>query len=176
MGSMTEPARSSSPADSVRDAERKATAYHEAGHAVIGIVHGRVPTFVDIVYDTAGNAGHTFFAADLPEGFKRYLNQSPEKQRYLEMRVLITLAGTAAHDLLCPGRAHDEGDRRDERDAFEMLDESRSWAQDHDQYLETMKLRVRKELAAHWPKVERAAAALLQRDSISGTDLVALLA
>jgi hypothetical protein len=158
------------------DDERKATAYHEAGHAVIGAIYGRVPTAVDIIYDASGNAGHTLFAADLPPEFKRYLNQSPEKQRYLEMRVLITLAGTAAHDILCPGRAHDEGDRRDEHDAFEMIDESRSWAQDHSAYLEAMKIKVRKQLTEHWPKVVRIAETLLQQNSISGADLVALLA
>jgi hypothetical protein len=156
--------------------ERKATAYHEAGHAVIGAIHGRLPTSVDIVYDARGNAGHTLFASDLPPEFKRYFNQSPEKQRHIEMRVLITLAGTAAHDILCPGRAHDEGDRRDEHEAFEMIDESRSWAQDNSAYLEVMKIKVCEQLTEHWPKVVQLAEMLLQRNSISGADLAALLA
>jgi hypothetical protein len=133
--------------------ERKSTAYHEAGHAVIGVVLGRIPTSVDIVYDACGNAGHTYFGADLPKDFKRYFNQSPEKRHYLEMRVLIALAGTAAHDFLCSGRAHDEGDNRDERAAMEMIEESRSWDQDHDRYLETLKILVREQVTEHWNRL-----------------------
>lgn len=158
------------------DDERRATAYHEAGHAVIGAIHNRMPTSVNIVYDARGNAGHTLFADDLPPDFKSYFNESPEKRRYIEMRVLIALAGTAAHDLLCPGREHDEGDHRDEHQASEMIEESRSWAQDHAAYLEAMKVKVREHLTEHWSKVARVAEVLLRQNSISGTELAALMA
>jgi hypothetical protein len=156
--------------------ERRATAYHEAGHAVIGAIHGRQPTSIDIVHDAQGNAGHTLFADDLPPEFKRYFNQSPEKRRYLEMRVLITLAGTAAHDILFPGREHDEGDRRDECQAAKMIEESASWHQDHTAYLEAMKIKVRKQLKDRWPNVARVAEALLRQNYLSGAELAALMA
>ena len=156
------------------EAERKATAYHEAGHAVIGVVLGRTPTAVDIVYDASGNAGHTQFAPDLPKDFKRYFNQTPEKRRYLEMRVLIALAGTAAHDFLCPGRAHDEGDNRDERAAMQMIEESRSWGHDHDRYLETLKIHVREKVTKHWTKIVLTAEMLLRCNRVSGADLISL--
>lgn len=155
--------------------ERRATAYHEAGHAVMGFIFDRVPTSVDIIHDKDGNTGHTYFGDDAPNSFKRYLDTSPEKQRYLEMRVLVALAGTAAHDLMCPGREHDCGDLRDEKRAKALIGESMSWDDDHDAALSRLKITARKNIAGNWSKVEALASMLMRRCKISASEIRSLL-
>jgi hypothetical protein len=84
----------------------------------MSFIHGRIPTSADIIPDARGNAGHTHVENEvIPANYNRYLETSPEKQRYFEIRVLVALAGTAAHDLMCPRREHDSGDLRDEKQA-----------------------------------------------------------
>src|SRR5262245_29014532 len=96
--------------DNPTDQERIATAYHEAGHAVMGCLAGRTLEFVTIVPDGTGAVGRTQFTDDVPDGAKRYFDQSEKKQRYGKARVLCEVAGTIAHDLQEPGRAHDKSD------------------------------------------------------------------
>jgi ATP-dependent Zn protease len=116
------------------EAQRVATAYHEAGHAVMGCLLGRYPQSVDILRDTQGNAGHTRFAADYPACMKRWSDKSQEKRCYLRVRVLISFAGTVAHDLKCPGRPQDSGDQQDYQWAKQIVEESMSWDPDYDGY------------------------------------------
>jgi len=61
------------------------------------------------------------------------------------------------------------------RSAIFSLRRAEAWPTTTLEYLETMKLRVREELAEHWPTVARVASALLERGSISGIELKALL-
>jgi hypothetical protein len=44
---------------------------------------------------------------------RRHFDQSPEKRRYAEQRILSELAGSIAHDLLKPGRTPDLADEVD---------------------------------------------------------------
>jgi ATP-dependent Zn protease len=90
------------------------TAYHEAGHAVMGCVLQRYPVSVSITADGKGLVGKTEFEQDAPPGGFRYFDCSEKKKRYIRTRVLIEVAGTIAHDMKYPGRAHDEGDANDE--------------------------------------------------------------
>jgi hypothetical protein len=159
----------------MNDPERKETAYHEAGHAVMGFILGRTPSTIDIIRDADGNAGHTDFASDLLPKYKQWFNQSPEKQQYLKVRVLVSIAGTAAHDLLCPGRQHDSGDERDEAAAKDMIMETRSWADDHDIYLHSLKILARTKIIENWKKVEEVANMLLRCSHISGDELIRIL-
>src|SRR5664280_1568769 len=72
-----------------RSAEDEATAYHEAGHAVMAALRDLPPLSGSIV--PAGNrvAGRTEFP-DVPPAFKNYLGTSAEKRAYIETRVPVS--------------------------------------------------------------------------------------
>ena len=75
-------------------ADDEGTAYHEAGHAVMGAIRNRPPLAVSIVPNGRGVAGQTIFPNDCPLEFKNYLSASPGKRDYVETRILIEVAGT----------------------------------------------------------------------------------
>jgi ATP-dependent Zn protease len=68
------------------DPQKIATAYHEAGHAVMGCVVGRLPLSATIVPDGKGVVGQVHFEVGVPEFAKSYLNKSPAKRQYAEQR------------------------------------------------------------------------------------------
>jgi len=145
------------------EAARVATAYHEAGHAVMGCVLGRYPQSVDIFRDTHGNVGHTRFDSYYPACMKRWFDESEEKRRYLRVRELIDFAGTVAHDLKSGDRPQDAGDQQDYQSAKRIVEELMSWDNDYDGYLAQLKIETRKYLVTHWASVEAVATALLSR-------------
>lgn len=151
--------------------QRVSTAYHEAGHAVVGAIFGRNPTSVDITPDQSGNVGHTRFPNDVPACMKSFFDESPEKKHYLKVRVLTALAGTIAHDIKMPGREHDIGDARDDHQAMELAEESMSWDYDRAGYIARMKVEAAEHLKAHWSTVEALATALLDHSELSAVEL-----
>jgi ATP-dependent Zn protease len=60
--------------------EQQATAYHEAGHAVMGCILSRPPQSVSIVPDDSGVRGRTIFDDDCPPSAKNYFDPSEEKK------------------------------------------------------------------------------------------------
>jgi ATP-dependent Zn protease len=150
------------------------TAYHEAGHAVVGAAGGRAPIFVTIIPD-GGAAGKNEFPKDGRPEFKSHFGDSPEKRAYIETRILIEVAGTIAHDLRFPERGHDAGDANDERCARALIEENAGWADnDRDSYLEQLKKTARGLLQANWPWVEAVARALIERKTISTEEVMKL--
>jgi hypothetical protein len=86
-------------------AERMATAYHEAGHAVMALLLGREPKGASI--QRRGDvAGFVDFDKDFPASTLSYFDKSEAKRIYFEMRVMITVAGTGGpHQKNCPAAA-----------------------------------------------------------------------
>ena len=156
--------------------ERIATAYHEAGHAVMGCILGRFPKSVTIVPNGKSAVGETRFETDVkvPEFVRHYFDSSPAKQHFAEQRVLTALAGSIANDLKEPGRDHDVGDKTDTSRAKEIAIELVSWEDDKDAYLRRARNKATDVLKAHWPWVERVAGALLQRGKLSRAELLKL--
>jgi ATP-dependent Zn protease len=155
------------------DPQRLATAYHEAGHAVMGCIVGDPPLSATIVPDGKGAVGKVKFEAGIPEFAKSYLNDSPAKRQYAEQRILVELAGTAAHNLLEPGRPSDLGDQTDADSARDFARELVSW-EDQSAYLCRARDEAETRLKAHWPWLEAVAAALLQHETLSRADILAL--
>jgi hypothetical protein len=154
--------------------DEEATAYHEAGHAVVGAVRGRASIFVTIVPD-GGAAGKNEFSKDGPPEFKSHLGDSPEKRAYIETRILTKVAGTAAHDLRFPERAHDAGDEYDERCARAIIEDNAGWAdRDRDSYFQQLQETARCLLQTNWPWVEAVARALIERKTISAAEVMEL--
>jgi ATP-dependent Zn protease len=69
------------------------TAYHEASHAVVGCLLGRPPVYVTIVRE-GPVAGKTEYETGVPAFARRHFDQSPEKRRYAEQRILSELGGS----------------------------------------------------------------------------------
>jgi ATP-dependent Zn protease len=153
--------------------ERTATAYHEAGHVVMGCVLGRIPQFVTIIPDGARAVGKAQYDGDIPPYARRYLDESQPKKRYTEMRVLTELAGSVALDFKEPGRTHDPSDTHDAHIAKQLVEELVSWG-DHTLYLAEARQKTATLLQQHWRKVEAVAQALLQRDTLSRDDILKL--
>jgi hypothetical protein len=115
--------------------DEEGTAYHEAGHAVVGAVRDRTPIFATIVPDAGGAAGKTEFPKDWRPEYKTHFGGSPEKRAYIETRILTSVAGTIEHDLRFAGRVHDAADAYDERISRELIEDN---ANDRDRYLERL--------------------------------------
>jgi ATP-dependent Zn protease len=148
--------------------EEEATAYHEAGHAVVGAIRGRPPDFVTII-PNGRVAGKNEFPKDWRPEFKKHFGDTPAKRAYIETRILIALAGTIAHDLRFPTRAHDAGDQFDEREARDFIEDQAGWADDcRDSYFGQLRERARGLVQMNWPWVEAVAGALLESKTISG--------
>jgi ATP-dependent Zn protease len=154
--------------------ERSATAYHEAGHVVVGIIFGRDPLSSTIKPDGKGQLGKTEFD-ETPDFAKRGPDSwSDQRYRYyIRGRVLGQLAGTIAHDFSEPGRAHDEGDTRDENEAKQLIedqvpDELRSG------YFEEAKQTTTDLLSRHWRAVEAVAHGLLEHTTLDRAALLDL--
>lgn len=152
----------------------EATAYHEAGHAVVAAIRGRPPVTVTVISDGCV-AGKNDFPEDwLPE-FKSHFGDSPQKRAYIETRILTTVAGTIAHDLRFPGRAHDKADAYDENRALAILEDNAGWADaDRDSYFQQLQETARGLLQTSWPWVEAVARALIVRKTISGAEVMKL--
>ncbi len=152
--------------------DEEATAYHEAGHAVVGAIHDRPPIFVTII-PNEGASGKNEFPDDCPPQFKNHFDESPEKRRYIETRILIRIAGTIAHDLRFPKRAHDAADAYDERCAREIVEENAGWADsDSDSYFLQLQKTARCLLQTNWPWVEVIARALIERKTIGSAEVI----
>src|SRR5258706_2958076 len=117
------------------EGSKEETAYHEAGHAVMGCVLQRYPLSVSIVADGKGVVGKTVFERDAPPGGFRYFDDSDEKKRYIRTLVLIEAAGTIAHVIKYPGRAHDQGDANDQHWAQQLVTEGVRVEDDREGYL-----------------------------------------
>jgi hypothetical protein len=150
------------------------TEYHEAGHIVVALYHGRIPIRASALR-RGDTAGLVEFERDVPEGFNRYFGRSPEKLRYLEMRVRITLAGTIVHDIAEPGRQHDVGDHADARFAHELFkDHWECSDEERATHVVRLEAETRAIVVQHWEIVERIARELLCRRELSGADLAAI--
>jgi ATP-dependent Zn protease len=154
--------------------DEEATAYHEAGHAVMGAIRNRLPQFVTIV-PHGGLVGKNEFPEDCRPEFKSHLGDSPEKRTYIETRILIGLAGTIAHDLRFPARVHDIGDVRDEGCARAIIEENAGWADNcRDSYFQQLQKTARGLLQTKRLWVEAVAHALIENRSLPGAKVIEL--
>lgn len=154
--------------------DEEGTAYHEAGHAVVGAIRGRPPLYVTIIA-ADGASGKTEFPEDWLDEYKGHFGDSPRKHVYIETRILTGVAGTIAHDLHCPERAHDAGDKFDEQNAIELIESYAGWADsDRDSYFQQLRERARSLLQANWPWVKAVARALIEHKTLQREEVMGL--
>ena len=148
--------------------EEEATAYHEAGHAVMGCLLDRRPLRVDILPDSCGNVGHTKF----PDDFHEYEERNSDDQKkiaYVETRVLIEVAGTIAHDFKCPTRNLDSGDKHDEYIARELIECIQ--VTNREELFKSLRRRAKELIFEHWAWVDGIARTLVEKKELDGSQL-----
>jgi ATP-dependent Zn protease len=149
------------------------TAYHEAGHAVIGCLYDRPPLSATIVRD-GDAAGRTDFDLEIPIFARSYLNDSPQKRAYAEGRIAGELAGSAAHDRFKPGRTPDQGDGCDLYWAKRLISDLVSWEDNKDQYLERARTKAAQLVKDNWQWIDAVAKALLEQKTLSRQEILDL--
>lgn len=134
-----------------------ATAYHEAGHAVVALILGRPVERVSVLPDRE-LAGHCRFG-------KSVFRPSED---WLEREMLIALGGIAA-EARYTGNYAWEGAARDQR-YVESLAEQRAGARRAERLQRRLLAKAEHLLAqeGHWRAVELIAAELLRQGAISG--------
>jgi hypothetical protein len=154
--------------------DEEGTAYHEAGHAVEGALCDRAPHWVTVIA-VDGVAGRTEFPKDWLREYTGHSGDWPEKRLYIETRILTGVAGTIAHDMRCPERAHDAGDEYDEKCAWAIMEDHAGWADgDRDGYFQQLQERARGLLLANWRWVEAVARALIERKTLKREEVMEL--
>ena len=159
------------------DVSLKATAYHEAGHAVVSFVLGRRFKRVSIEpMDDA--AGYVEYYDDriirkICEGTHCviWLLENPAEEERIVTRALASaVAGCMAQEKAFPGSVEPwqcEGDRDFLADVLISWDPDNGWA--------TAKAEAEIILSRHWDLVERLAEALLSRRTLTGKEARAIL-
>ena len=152
-----------------------ATAYHEAGHAVVACCYNRIPETVSIVPDCKGAVGTIDFNDVVPPEFCNYLSKGDDKKAYIEMRIVIKLAGSCAHDAIDPSRTRDSGDFYDVKWAMEIIEECASWAEnDRVGYLESCRKIASDIIASNWDWITKVANELCSSKTLIGDDILSL--
>lgn len=151
-----------------------ATAYHEAGHVVMGCITRRIPVSVTIVADGRVQ-GMVRFDDIVPESAKRQFDRSPEHERYISDRVMGELAGSIGHDLGCPGRERDEGDEHDDANALRLLYESLAWVENKEAYVAQKRQAARELLAERQDILRAVAEALLKHKTLTRDQILELV-
>ena len=141
------------------------TAFHEAGHAVMAQISGRLLTEVEIVGDGehAGSVQSRAFPSN-PEA------EAEDVERHLK----IILAGTVAEAMVSGRQGWDEtsGDLDAAvRLGMRLVDD----CEDVLPLLEGIGADVEQDLRRHWPAVEMLARELLDRKTLTGSEVRKLL-
>ena len=147
------------------------TAFHEAGHAVMAELCGRLLTEVEIVGDRehTGSVQSLAFPPDPADGA-----QSGEETEDVERRLKIILAGIVAEAVLSGREDWDETSEDLDlavRLAMRLVDD----CEDVLPLLSDIGADVRRDLHAHWPAVERLANELIDRKTMTGSEVRRLL-
>ena len=146
------------------DAERL-TAFHEAGHAVMAELCGRLLTEVEII----GDLEH------MGSVQSRAFNPSPEAETEdVECHLKIILAGTVAEGMVSDRHGWDETSEDVDaavRLGMRLVDD----CEDVLPLLEDIGADVKRDLDRHWRAVETLAAELLDRKTLTGSEVRKLL-
>jgi hypothetical protein len=151
----------------------EATAYHEAGHAVIAFLLGYRPQSVTIVptFDTAGH-----IIQDNPlHGFQLDLDGSDEARLRVETVITICFAGPIAQKRYNPRswrRAHGQWDYEKIAELALRVCGSSEQATAFIRWREIVACDMVK---AHWPRIQLVAGQLLERENLSHADLDAII-
>ena len=151
--------------------EERATAYHEAGHAVLAALCGERLTGVEIVGDEGcwGSVEALRTEAVPPQGADPAVPTA-----HLERRLLCVLAGPVAESIVT-GRADWDEHSRDLDTAVRLALQVAGDCHGVVPYLEAARDHLEDLLCRHWNAVETLARELLARRHLGGAELRRLL-
>jgi hypothetical protein len=157
----------------MRSAQREATAYHEAGHAVAAWRLGAGPRSVTII-PRSDSQGELSFESPV-SNIHFDLNGSDRTRNRGERAIIICLAGPIAQRRFAPRswrQWHGVSDYHAALDIALRLNESSRAAKAHLKWLE---IRTENLVESSWSFVERVATALSVRGTLSSDEIRSLL-
>ena len=156
-----------------RKSQIEATAYHEAGHAVIAYLLGYKPQSATIV-PTVDATGHVIHANPL-HGFQLDIDGSDEVRRRVESAITICFAGPIAQKRYSPRswrRVHGQWDYDTIAELGLRVCGSDEQATAFIRWREIVTLDL---IKANWPRIQQVARQLLEREHLSHADLDAII-
>jgi hypothetical protein len=149
----------------------EATAYHEAGHAVVTVALGRAVRRVSIIRRADDNSLGRSRGYPLGGGFQPDVSRSRRSRKTIEERVIIKCAGFHAESRFT-GRRNHAGAAYDRQEAKEFLS---LLAEDEElkKYLAWLDVRSKNLVGSQliWRAIEYVARELLERKEITGQDV-----
>jgi hypothetical protein len=153
---------------------RPATAYHEAGHAAAAwfLKIGLRSKGVSIVADdsTAGRCNARLRLPKSPE-----VNNSDRMRLRAERRTIFLLAGMESQRKYDPRSVRHYHAHIDYSNAVDLMSYFVHDDEELEVYLRLLVIRTRQLVALLWPRIQHLAGSLLERDSLTGTEAVAVL-
>jgi hypothetical protein len=156
--------------------KRRAVAYHEAGHAMAAWKFKLGGIGQTTIVPTADYSGAMKHAADPLRGIRLDLDNSDRAHARAEKLIMICQAGPIAQRRGAPRSwryYHGSGDRRIAADLAIRLQSSAEIATAYIRYLD---LRTKGLVHTHWWAVDLIARALLERDTLTGEEIAAMIA
>ena len=158
--------------------DRKATAIHEAGHAVIGRVLGLPCGKVTTISDDPAELGHAV-VEDPIHGWRR--GDGPRRQM-VEASCMSLYAGAEAERVILGKQGDDVGDGPDCSKAASLIEligvRGASFVGDEvwERYEARLRARSNQLVRLHRAKIERVGAALMERGELSANEIDELIA
>lgn len=157
--------------------ELRATAYHEAGHAVITVALGLTINKVSIV------PGEGYSGVCREPGVLGYESSSRRDRRSIARAAIVgSYAGMHAQRLVDPGAPdfHGEGDEADAFELsrmFEVFPRKIGWVGDeqHLAFLDRLRVEARRLVRKHRHAIDKLAELLLQRQELERAEAVQLI-
>lgn len=147
--------------------KRETTAYHEAGHAVAAFLNGFEIEFATI--KRCGDAAGMVKA--LPKGKLDLRNGSPHMRAKIESCLIMTLAGDAAQRKFAPRSSRNWQTSSDRESATDMALAVCGTGESATAYIAWLAIVTRDLIQSRWQSVERVAAALLEKETLSGQEV-----
>ena len=151
--------------------EHRATAYHEAGHAVAAFLLDRPFRRVSIIQDEEGH-GHVLYRK-FHKRFDPEYGSNPQKARFQIERAIITLMAGGEAERVHTGRRNNLGSSSDDETARDLATYIvPDWGDELVAYLKWLRIRTRNLLKSprNWRAVEELAEALMEKGEMSAAE------